>query len=118
MVDLQQVMDEISSRIEEGASQRAVFGDPVQLGERIVIPVAKVRWGGGGGGGKGASGSGEGGGGIGLGVAAVPVGFIEVTPHGAIFNPIQDPTLITRYVLAGGVAAYLVLRGLRKLFRR
>lgn len=118
MVDVQEMMEEIAGRIQEGNWQKAVFGDPVQLGERVVIPVAKVRYAGGGGGGKGPSGAGEGqGGGLGMGVSAVPVGFIEVTPHGAIFNPIQDPTLIPRYLFVGSVAAYLLLRGLRKLFR-
>lgn len=120
MVDVQEMMEEIAGRIQQGEWQKAVFGDPVQLGERVVIPVAKVRWagGGGGGGGKHPEAGGEGqGAGLGLGVSAVPVGFIEVTPHGAIFNPINDPTLLPRYVLAGSVAVYLLLRGLRKLFR-
>lgn len=118
MVDIKEVMEEVAGRIQEGNWQKAVFGDPVQLGERVVIPVAKVRWAGGGGGGKGPGPHGEGqGGGLGMGVAAAPVGFIEVAPHGAIFNPIQDPTLIPRYVLTGAVAAYLLLRGFRKLLR-
>ncbi|MGH9052815.1 MAG: GerW family sporulation protein [Acidimicrobiia bacterium] len=117
MVDLQQLIEELSERIEEGASHKAVFGQPVQLEDRIVIPVAKVRWGGGGGGGGGPAERDGAGGGMGLGVSAAPVGFIEVTKHGAIFNSIHDPSLTTRYVLAWAVAAYLALSGLRKLFR-
>lgn len=117
-MEVDQIMEEIARRVEEGASARAVFGQPIRIENQVVVPVAKVRLGGGGGGGRNTGSSEEGiGGGMGLGMTSSPVGFIEITPHGAVFTPIRDPGATARSILAGSVAVYLVLRALRKLFR-
>jgi uncharacterized spore protein YtfJ len=67
---------------------RLCYGKPVRVGDRTVIPVARI-WGAGGGGWghSGANDSGGGGGGI---VDAQPVGFIEVTGDGTRYVPIRD----------------------------
>jgi uncharacterized spore protein YtfJ len=89
-----------------------------------VIPVAKVRWGFGGGGGSGRSpqgeemGQGSGGGG---GVSASPMGYIELRDGQAEFKPIKDPAVLWTVPvisIAGGLSAYLVLSGVRRLFRK
>jgi len=85
------------------AGPDAIFGDAVTSGERSVIPVARLAWGGGGGMGSGAAGGaetestteeemrGEGEGmGFGFGVRARPIGYIELTPEAATYKPIID----------------------------
>jgi uncharacterized spore protein YtfJ len=79
-----------------------------------VVPVARVRWGVGGGGGKSetdrASGSGGGGG-----VTADPVGYLEIRPTGAQFQPIVSPYPSPAFVLSAAVAAALVIRAFARL---
>jgi uncharacterized spore protein YtfJ len=115
-----QMLERLAGAIGAQASVRAVFGEPIRQGERTVIPVAKVRWGFGGGSGSAAAESagasnGAGGGG---GAASEPVGFLEITGDGAVFRPIVSPYPSVGLILASGVAALLILRGLGRLFRR
>ena len=86
-------------------SPDAVFGAPIQEGAVTIIPVATVSGGFGYGFGYGYSAAeaedenaDEGGGGGGGGFGAAPVGWIEITPAGVSFQPIQDET---RLALAG-----------------
>jgi uncharacterized spore protein YtfJ len=119
-------LDRLASRVGVNARASAVFGDPVERGDVTVIPVAKVRAGFGGGTGTvpaavgegvetGATGEGGGGGG---GFIASPLGFIEVGSSGATFKRIEDPVSYWPLALAGGIATWLVLRGLRGLTKR
>jgi uncharacterized spore protein YtfJ len=104
------------------AGASAVFADPVERDGITVIPVAKVRWGFGGGSGRGIEegsetgevGEGSGGGG---GVMASPLGFIEIRDGRAEFKRTSDPTAAVPIIVASGVAAWLCLRGLKKLIR-
>lgn len=115
-------INQLADRVGLRASARAVFGDPVERDGVTVIPVAKVRWGFGGGAGSGASdeageaATGEGGGGGG-GVSASPLGFIEIRDGIASFRRIDDPVALWPLVVAAGITAWFVLRGLRALFR-
>ena len=64
------------------------------------------------------SGSGEGGGG---GVLATPMGYIEMRDGGSEFKQINDPItmlIVPPIIIAAGITAMLVLRGLRLLIRR
>ena len=103
------------------ASVRAVFGDPIERDGITVIPVARVRWGFGGGAGRGPvvedglSGSGTGGGG---GVTADPVGYLEIGPDGVEFKPIVSAMPSPGFMLASGLTAAIVLRGIARVFRR
>ena len=130
-------VERMAERVGGKASVRAVFGDPIERDGITVIPVAKVRWGFGGGAGRGPiavgpgidgqapevslsedssqSGSGSGGGG---GVTADPIGYLEIGPDGANFRPIKPVMPSPGFLLASGVAAMLVLRGLARLIRR
>ena len=72
---------------------RLVYGKPVKVGDRTVIPVARVFSAGGFGFGSGSetpASQGEGGGGGGV-VDARPVGFIEIGNDGTRFEAIPDP---------------------------
>ena len=94
----------VAALLERNLSIRHVFGEPVQHGDRTVVPVAKVAFGFGAGGGRGprrtkpepepegaddarrdAQGTGGGGG-----ARLTPVGFLEIAPGGTryvAFNP-------------------------------
>ena len=131
-------VERMAERIGGKASVRAVFGEPIERDGITIIPVAKVRWGFGGGAGRGPiamgpgiegqaateasmsddasqSGAGSGGGG---GVTADPIGYLEIGPDGANFRPITPVMPSPGFLLAAGVTAMLVLRGLAGLIRR
>lgn len=125
-------VERIAERVGARASVRAVFGEPIERDGITVIPVAKVRWGFGGGAGSGpvavgpgiegadapaAEGPGFGTGGGG-GAIAGPVGYIEIGPDGAFFRRITPPMPSPLFLLAAGVAAALLFRGLGRLIRR
>ncbi|MEZ5080752.1 MAG: spore germination protein GerW family protein [Thermoleophilia bacterium] len=113
--------EEIARRLAEvvggRAGTQAIFGDAVERDGVTVIPVGAVRWGVGGGGGSGGPSSKEGeGAGGGGGMTATPVGYIEIAGGTAGFRRI-GPSVSPGLMLACGVAAMLVLRGLRALVR-
>ncbi len=93
-----------------GFDTRLVYGEPVVMGDRAVIPAAKVGWGGGGGGGAAVPGDdapsvGESGG-IGMGVWARPAGYIEVTPQHARWHSTSSLQVV---VVAAAVAWVLTM---------
>src|SRR5579863_3069523 len=84
----------LSDKFAATANARSVYGEPVRVGNRTIVPVAKVGYG------LGASSGGRngdtvGGGGGGGGVGARPVGYIEITDEG------------TRYVEVSAVSKML-----------
>jgi hypothetical protein len=103
---------------------RLVYGRPLRLGDRAVIPVSRVRIAGGFG--FGAQQGEEGGGGGGA-VDARPVGFIDVGPDGARYEAIPPPrgraAAVAAGVAAGAAAGAAVAgtavsaRALRRLVR-
>jgi uncharacterized spore protein YtfJ len=130
-------VERMAERVGGKASVKAVFGDPIERDGITIVPVARVRWGFGGGAGRGPiavgpgidsegsagesqidegrTGLGTGGGG---GVAADPIGYLEIGPDGATFKPIASPMPSPGFLLAAGVAASLMLRGIARLVRR
>jgi uncharacterized spore protein YtfJ len=90
----------------EKASASAVFGEPVEVGERTIIPVADIKYGFGLGYGEGPPSSEEEeepaaagqGGGAGGGVAARPVAVLEISDEGVLVKPVMDEG---RIALAG-----------------
>ena len=113
----------IAELLERSLSIRHVYGEPVQRGDIVVIPVAQVAYGFGAGGGQGrrrarmsdpaegASGAqGEGthpeGAGGGGGVRMTPVGALEIGEEGTRFirfNPLQPWLIGTAFGFAIGV---------------
>lgn len=107
------MFEEMLSRIgqvHDRASVKTVFGEPLQIDGRTIIPVAKVRYGFGvgfGGMGRGKKEreeqepSGEGGGG-GAGVSVTPVALLEITGQETKVKPVVD---VTRLAVAGMLLA-------------
>ena len=103
------------------AGARLCYGEPVVAGDRTVIPVARLSATGGYGFGSGANdveGEGSGGGGGGW-LDARPVGFIEIGPDGARYEPIPDPERFARNLKAAATAASTLaaVLGVRRLAR-
>ncbi len=96
-------MFEVVENLRETATADAVFGQPQEVGGRVLIPVAEVGTGFGMGFGQGPAGAreeddeapaeGEGGG-AGGGAKARPIAVIEVTPEGTQIRSIQDETKV------------------------
>jgi hypothetical protein len=51
-------------------------------------------------------------------VAAEPVGYVEIGPGGATFRPLRGKYPSPAFLIAAGLGAALVLRGLARLIRR
>ena len=83
---LEDMVKQVAAQLAEEADVRAVFGDPLKLGQRVVIPVAVVRIHLGGLSGaftRGGAGSAD--------LAARPVGFICEEDGEVVFKPIEVP---------------------------
>ena len=112
MLELQPILQTISDRLETSANVKNIFGEPITVEGKTIIPVAKIGYGFGAGGGEGertedesssdAERHGNGGGGGG-GVGALPVGVIEVSAEETRFVPIGDPRRQLGLLL-GGIA--------------
>jgi uncharacterized spore protein YtfJ len=115
-------IESLAERVGAKAGAGAIFGAPVERDGVTVIPVAKVRWGFGGGSGRGIEegsdsgeiGEGSGGGG---GMMASPIGFIELSEGRAEFRRVHDPASAVPIILAAAFAAWVALRGLKKIVR-
>lgn len=110
-----EVIHQLAERIGARAGTSAVFGEPVERGERTIIPVARSMWGTGAGTGDSVEdGSGAGGGG---GAMTTPLGYIEITDHHAAFVPLQQPWQDGKLVLAYAFALLLAARALNRILR-
>jgi uncharacterized spore protein YtfJ len=104
-----EILRALSERFQTSASVKNVFGDPITVGDKTVIPVARIRYGLGAGGGgvsrDGLSGpdtpSGKSGGGGGGGVIASPKGVLEITPAGTRFIAFADRKRLSVAVIGG-----------------
>jgi uncharacterized spore protein YtfJ len=105
------VLQGISESLGTTANAKSVFGEPIQAGDKTVVPVAKVAYGFGGGFGTGKNGrhperEGEGGGGGG-GLRAFPAGALEITSTATRFVPFTSVAQLVRELavaFAAGVA--------------
>ena len=115
----QRIVSELVERIKGSAKVEVVYGEPREIGEKTIIPVAVVAYGfgaGAGGGGAGPSGDGAigsgGGGGGGGGVRVHPIGVLEVTADETRLVPILDWTrIITTGLTFFGL--WMIVRALR-----
>ncbi|GGP06631.1 sporulation protein [Nonomuraea glycinis] len=108
---------ELIEQSKDSATVKRVFGDPIQHGDILVIPVARVAHGGGGGSGEGRktegeTGSGSGGG---YGVGATPAGVFVVKNGDVRWHPAVD---VNRIVLGGQIVGIALLLTLRAIFKR
>jgi uncharacterized spore protein YtfJ len=104
-VKLEEMFDAIED-MRDKASVNAVYGEPVVVGEKTIVPVADIKYGFGLGYGEGPSTSDEEeqpaaagqGGGFGGGIAARPVAVLEISDEGVRVKPVTDEG---RIALAG-----------------
>ena len=113
-MDIEQYTRSIVDRLQASASVKTVYGDPVTVEGKTVIPVARVRYGFGAGFGTGKKdetekegGEGAGGGG---GVAATPIGVIQITKGETKFIPIRDETRLVGALLVALFLGLLLAR--------
>ena len=106
-----ELLQKMGDTLGSTASVKSVFGEPIHLNGKTVVPVAKIAYGFGGGAGGGKRGAdpehqkeGEGGGGGG-GVRAFPAGALEITEGRTRFVPFIDPAWIGAAFTAGAVLA-------------
>jgi uncharacterized spore protein YtfJ len=109
-MNAQQLLESMAERVSARASVKSVYGDPLIVGDRTVIPIAQVRYGFGGGAGR-RKGDDEAGGGGGGSVSARPSGALEITPKGTRFIAFDD-RWATGIVLALGFALGAIVVGL------
>lgn len=98
-----------------------VYGEPIRVDGRTVVPVARVRGAGGGGAGRGAEAEGGDGWGGGGAVEATPAGFLDITADGVRYEAIPDPVTTARAISTGASALTLLLSavlGVRRVGRR
>ncbi len=120
-------VSELLDRTRENFGAQRVFGQPIQAGELLVVPAARVQGGAGGGGGSGPQNQGSGSG-AGYGISARPAGAYVLQGGKLRWRPAVD---VNRIILGGQlVAATAILalsgvlrakaqeRGRRGLFRR
>ena len=112
-MDLTQLR-ELFTQVQTGARVTTAIGEPVQIGNRVIIPVAEIGYGGGGGGGDASAnaehkencGCGRGAGG-GAGVRIRPLGCWVISPSEERWLPAVD---VNRLILViGGVLALGIL---------
>lgn len=112
--NIKDLVDEIAKQ----AGPKMVFGESRTIGDRVVIPVAQVAYGGGGGFGReaaeegAAEGAEEAGVGIGFGIQAKPMGTIVVTAEDVRWVPTFDVTRIVALGCMVAVAAMLTMRSM------
>ncbi|MEV1000343.1 spore germination protein GerW family protein [Nonomuraea sp. NPDC050202] len=101
----------------DAATVKRVFGEPIQHGDIVVIPVARVAQGGGGGQGQGKGEKGEEGGGSGggFGFGATPAGVFVLKNGDALWRPAVD---VNRIVIGGQLVAVVLLLTLRTIFKK
>lgn len=98
-------VSELLDKTRGDISARRVFGEPVQQGDAIVIPAARVSGGAGGGEGKGPAEQGSGAG-SGFGLSARPAGAFIVRDGHVRWRPAID---VNRIILGGQIVAMVGL---------
>ena len=93
MNQAQEILQSLTERFAATANVKQVFGEPIEMQGKTIVPVARVMYnvGAGWGGRKTESAEGgHGGGGGGGKVVATPAGVLEVTPNGVRFERFFD----------------------------
>lgn len=116
MVSVSNTLSKITDRLQASATTKTVYGEPVSVEGRTLIPVARVRYGFGAGGGADAGSNGSEGSGGGGGVEVTPIGIIEITKLETRYISLESPRIFVKYALIALGIIGLVL-GLRQLRR-
>ena len=115
-----EMLQRLGESLGSTASVKSVFGDPIQVEGKTVVPVAKVIFGFGAGFGSGRGtdlslpdGRAEGGGGGG-GVRAVPAGALEITASSTRFIPLHDSRWLATAFATGVLLGAFFLRRVKR----
>lgn len=109
------LLEKVADQVGMQAGAKAVFGEPIERGDRTVVPVAQVMIGAGAGTGSNEdTGTGSG---AGSGALSRPIGFIEITSDGAEFVPLRRPWLDGGLLVAVAVSSWLAAKAVSKLIR-
>jgi uncharacterized spore protein YtfJ len=108
-MNITEMLQTLSERAGATATVKNVYGDPITVGNRTVVPAARIRYGFGSGGGDKGGTEGHGGGG-GMGVIANPCGALEITPEGARFVEFHPNRTIAAALAAGFLLGALTAR--------
>ena len=104
---------ELLSKVTDNLTVGRVFGEPIQHGDVLIVPVARVRGGAGGGSGAGpGKEEGSGGGGV---FEATPAGVYVLRNESVAWHPAVD---VTRIVVGGQLVAVVVALVVRSILRR
>jgi len=116
-MNTKELIDTAVDHLRSTASVKTVYGEPVVIDGKTVIPVARVAYGFGGGSGSKQQGENDApaeGGGVGGGMSAKPVGVVEVTSAETKFVPFGAKK---RLAITAAIASGIGL-GLGYLFGR
>ena len=117
-------IDGLFTRLDElqkSANVNAVFGQPVQVGEKTVIPIASVQYGFGLGFGEQEEPASEAnvGGGGGAGAIAKPLGLAEITPESTRVETVVDEQRVIRAgMLLGAWSIFWIANALIRILGR
>ena len=121
MTNPNDMIEKIAQSVTSKATVDSVFGEPIHVEGKVVVPVARVAYGFGGGGGSGSKSrenAGQplegGGGGGGGGAVAYPAGALEITAQQTRFIPFTD----WRPIIACCASAFSMGILLTKVFGR
>ena len=108
-----EMLEKLAESLGSKATVESVFGEPIEMPGKTVVPVATICYGFGGGFGAGpkkdGTPKGEGGGGGG-GVRAFPAGALEITPGSTRFIPFTDLRWLLAAFSFGAFAGTLLFR--------
>ncbi|WP_266076396.1 spore germination protein GerW family protein [Haladaptatus caseinilyticus] len=102
MVDFDRI-ESAMVRFHRSGTVERVYGDPISVDDRTVVPVANVGYGFGGGGDDDGSG-------FGGGVRATPVGVVEISPNETRWIRFDESRRATLALVAGFVLGWLLKR--------
>lgn len=103
-MDVSQWRD-VLTQVQAGARVSTAVGEPIPVGERVVIPVVQIAYGGGGGGGQRQAGEPSSGGGGGVRIR--PLGCWVIGPDSERWVPSLDVNRLT--AIAGSIIILLLL---------
>lgn len=101
-------LEEVFKSIVDHAGTKIIFGEPVTVEGKTILPIGRVRYGFGGGSGRKGNGEQHGGGGGG-GLVAKPVGVVEITQSETRFIPISSKWSLIAAVALGVCLGLLIV---------
>lgn len=111
---IQDVFHSITERLQSTANVKTIYGEPIVMGQRKIVPVAKVGFGFGAGAGSRGGSKGEAaaksdeGGGGGGGCRITPAGVIEITDAGTRYISFNQAPKVAAGIAAGLALGYLM----------